>query len=140
MPTGSVAVHQHVEAAALVAVEVLHAEAGAIACPLCEVLAGQREGRRRQNVGDQPLLAEPVDELLGGVRRRLVDEDRAAVLLERVGVGVGLQQGGAVTEVAVGVAQRREHQVQLLPVVAPPAPSAEVASTSSTSRCACSPP
>ena len=118
MPTGSVAVHQHVEAAALVAVEVLHAEAGAIAGPLAEVLAGQRECRAWQDVGDEALLAEPVDEPLGGVRGRFVHENGTAVPLERVGVGVGLQQGGAVAEVAVGVAQRGQHQVQLLAVVA----------------------
>ena len=51
------------------------------------------------------------------MRGRFVDEDPTAVLLERVGVGVGLQQSGAVTEVAVGVAQRREHEMKLLAVV-----------------------
>jgi len=40
----------------------------------------------------------------GGVRRRLVNEDGAAVPLERVGVGIGLQQRGAVTEIVLGVA------------------------------------
>ena len=64
---GSVAVHQHVEPAALIAVEVLHAESGAITRPLGEVLAGQREGGRRQDVGDEALLAEAVHEPFGGV-------------------------------------------------------------------------
>lgn len=58
-------------------------------------------------------------ELLGGVRRRFVDEDGAAILRERVGVGIGLQEGGAVTEVAVRVAERGEHDVQLLAVIGP---------------------
>ena len=113
------AVHQDVESTALVAVEVLHPETGALACPFLKVLAGQGECRRRQNVGDQPLLAEPVDELLGGVGGGLVDQDRALEALERVGVGVGLDEGRAVTEIAVRMAQRREHQVQLLPVITP---------------------
>ena len=46
-----------------------------------------------------------------------MDQDRTAVPLQRVGVGVGLQQGGAVAQVALGVAQRRQHQVQLLAVI-----------------------
>ena len=113
------AVHQDVEAAALVAVEVLHAEARAVAGPLGENRCGAARmsawaERRRPG----PVLAQPVDELLGGVRGGFVDQDRAAVALEGVGIGVGLDQGGAVAEVVVGVPQRGEHQVQLLAVVA----------------------
>jgi hypothetical protein len=51
---GFIVVHEHIKSAALVAVEVLHAEAAAIACPFGEVLAGEREGRRRQHLGDEP--------------------------------------------------------------------------------------
>ncbi len=47
-----------------------------------------------------------------------MDQNGTAVPFERVGVGVGLQQGGAVAEIALGVAQRRQHQMQLLAVVA----------------------
>ncbi len=47
-----------------------------------------------------------------------MDQNRPAEPLERVGVGVGLQQGGAVAEIALGVPQRGQHQMQLLPVVA----------------------
>ncbi len=60
-----------------------------------------------------------MDELLGGVRSRFVDEDGAAILRERVGVGIRLQEGGSVTEVAMRVAERGEHDVQLLAVVGP---------------------
>ena len=116
---GLAAVHQHVEAAALVAVEVLHAEAGAVTGPLA-----RKSLRGNANVGvgrtsaTRPCLLQAVDESLGGVRRGLVDEDGSAEPLEGVGVGVGLEQRGAVAEVAVGVPQRGEHQVQLLPVIA----------------------
>lgn len=41
-----------------------------------------------------------------------------AVACEGVGVGVGLKQRGALAEIAVSVADRREHQVQFLTVVA----------------------
>ncbi len=47
-----------------------------------------------------------------------MNEHGTLELLERVGVGVGLDQGGAIAEVAVGVAQGREHEVQFLAVVA----------------------
>ena len=89
-----VAVHEYVEAPALFAIEVLHAEPAAIAGPFGEVLAGEREGGRGQDVGDETVRAQAVDELLGGVRSRLVDEYGAAVLLECVGVCLGLHQGG----------------------------------------------
>ncbi len=72
---GFAAVHQHVEAATLIAVEVLHAEAGAITGPLLKVLARQREHGCRQHLGDEALLLQSVDEPLGGVRGRLVDQD-----------------------------------------------------------------
>ena len=85
------AVHQHVEPAALGAVEVLHPEGAAIARPLGELRAGQRERRRRQDLGDEPLLAQPLDELGGGVRGRLVHEHRPPDLLQRLAVGVGAQ-------------------------------------------------
>jgi hypothetical protein len=100
---GFVAIHQHVEPAAMVAVEVLHAESAAIARPFGEVLAGECERRRRQDVGDEVVRAQPLHEILGGVRGRLVHEDGAPVLLQRVGVGIGTQEGRAVTEVTLGV-------------------------------------
>ncbi len=56
---------------------------------------------------------------LGGVRSRLVDEYGAAVLLECVGVRLGLHQGGPVGEIAMRVTERREDKVQLLAVVWP---------------------
>ena len=38
---------------------------------------------------------------------------------ECVGIGLGLQQHGAIAEVTVGVPERGEHKVQLLPVIGP---------------------
>ena len=114
-----VAVHEYVEAPALFAIEVLHAEPAAIAGPFGEVLAGEREGGRGQDVGDETVRAQAVDELLGGVRSRLVDEYGAAVLLECVGVRLGLHQGRPVGEIAMRVTERREDEVQLLAVVWP---------------------
>ena len=82
-------------------------------------LRGSANVGRRQHVGDEPLVAQPVDEALRGVRCRFVHEHGPTVLRERVGVGVGLNQGGAVTEVAVGVPQCGQDEVQLLAVVRP---------------------
>jgi len=42
----------------------------------------------------------------------------AAVLPQRLGVGVGADQGGTLTEICVGVPQGRQNQVNFLPVVA----------------------
>ena len=42
----------------------------------------------------------------------------AAEALQSVGIGVGLQEGGAVAEVALRVAERGQDEVQLLAVVA----------------------
>lgn len=52
------------------------------------------------------------------MRGGFVHQDRPVELAQCVGVGVGVQQGGALTEVALGVAQRRQGEVQFLTVVA----------------------
>src|SRR4051812_5006608 len=57
------AVHEDVEPAPLITVEVLHAEARAIARPLFEVVAPQRKRRRGKHVGDKTSITEPVHEL-----------------------------------------------------------------------------
>ena len=115
------ALHQHVEPAALGAVEVLHPEGLAVARPLRELRARERERRRRQDLGDQPLLLQPLDERERGVRGGLVDDDRPPDPLQRLAVGVGAQVGRAVAQLGGEVAHAREHQVQLLAVEALPA-------------------
>ena len=60
-------VHQDVEAAALVAVEILHPKACPVSGPFGELCAGESERRCGQNVGDQILFLEPLDEPFGGV-------------------------------------------------------------------------
>jgi hypothetical protein len=62
-----------------------------------------------------------LDELFGGVRGRFVDQNGTSVPFQAVDVGIGLQQGRAVTEIALGMPQRRQHQAQLLAVIGPPA-------------------
>ena len=52
------------------------------------------------------------------MRGGLVHEHRPVEPAQRVGVGVGVQQGGSLAEVALGVPQRREGEVQFLTVVA----------------------
>ncbi len=47
-----------------------------------------------------------------------MDEHRAVVALQRLCVGIGLNQRRAVAEIAGGVAQRGKHEVQLLAVIA----------------------
>ena len=130
-----VAVHQHVEAAPLVAVEVLHAEA---ACGRPPTAAKSLRGSAKVGVGrtsaTRPCCAEAVDEPLGGVRGRFVDEDGAAEPLECVGVGVGLQQRGAVAEVARRRAAARRGRGAASGGDSGRCRSAEAASTRSTSR------
>ncbi len=98
------AVHQHVEATPLGAVELLHAEGGALARPVGELRAGQGERRRRQDLGDEPVLAETFDEVGGGVGDRLVDEHRPSDLLQRLAIGVGAEVTRAVTQLCGEVA------------------------------------
>jgi len=118
---GFASVHENVEAAALVAVEVLHPEPGAVAGPMLEVLAGQGERRGGEDVCDEATFAQAVHEPLRGERGGFVDQDGPAKPFEGVGVGLGRDQRGTVAEVAGGVTQCRQHEVQLLPVVpAPP--------------------
>ena len=116
---GLATVHQHVEASALVAVEVLHPEAGAVAGPVAESpCAAGRTSAWAAPRRPGPASCSRCDEPLGGERGGLVDQHGSAVPLERVGVGVGADQRRAVAEVPLGVPQRGQHQVQLLPVVA----------------------
>ncbi len=73
-PDGVGSVHQDVEAAALVAVEViLHPEARAVSGPLGELCAGKGERRRGQDVGDQI----PVSSAGGRIVRRRTRSARA---------------------------------------------------------------
>ena len=113
---GLAALHEHVEAAALGPVEVLHPEGLAVAGPRGELRARQREGGRRQDVGDQPLRPQLLDEAQRGVRGRFVDDDGAPDPRQRLPVGVRAQVGGAVAELGGEVAHPGEHEVQLLPV------------------------
>ena len=46
-------------------------------------------------------------------------QNGTSVPFQRVGVRVGLQQGRAVTQITLGVPQRRQHQMQFLAVVRP---------------------
>ena len=114
-------VHQHVEAATLGAVEVLHPERLAVAGPVVERGPWQRERRRREDVGDQAVPAQPLDEGGRRERRRLVHQHRPSDLRQRLPVGAGAQVDGPVAELGRGVAQAGEHEVQFLAVEpAPP--------------------
>ena len=110
------ALNEHVEAAALGSVEVLHPEGLTIARPRGELRARQREGGRRQDVGDQPFGPQLLDEAQRVVRGGFVDDDRAPDPRQRLPVGVRAQVGGAVAQLGGEVAHPGEHEVQLLPV------------------------
>jgi hypothetical protein len=114
-------VHQDVEAAALGAVEVLHAERRAVACPVVELRAGEGECGRREDLGYQPFDTQAIDEACGGVRRRLVDNDWPSNPFERFPVGVGAEILRAVAQLDGEVAHAGKNQVQLLPVETPAA-------------------
>ena len=113
------AVHEHVEATPPRAVELLHAEGGALASPVGELLAGQRERRRRQDLGDEPVLTEALDEVGCGVRGRLVHDHRPSHLLQGLAVGLGAQVARAVTQLRGQVPHAGQHEMQLLTVERP---------------------
>jgi hypothetical protein len=118
------ALHQDVEPTTLGAIEVLHPEGFAVARPLRELRARQREGRGGKDLGDQPLRAQPLDERERGVRGRLVHDDGPADLLQCLPAGLGAQVGGTIAQLVGEVAHAREDQVQLLAVESLPAQNA----------------
>jgi hypothetical protein len=113
---GLAAVEEDVEAAALVAVEVLHPERLARARPRAELGPGEGELRRRKDLRDETVLAEALDEVGRGVRGRLVYDDRTAEVLQRLAVRAGREMGRTVAERGGRVAHPGQHQVELLAV------------------------
>jgi hypothetical protein len=111
---------QHVEPAALVAVEVLHDEPLPVRRPVRELVPGAHEARGRQHVGDRTALPQPRHERRGRVRTGLVHDHRPAELGEPRFVGVGTHQRRPVPQIRGDTAHRRQHEVQLLPVVPVP--------------------
>jgi hypothetical protein len=118
VPAGRFAVRfeEHTEPAALVAVEVLHDEPRAPFGPRGEVLFGQHKTGRGQDFRDNAFLSQPPDEGIGGVRRRLVHDDRPPEPPQAGAVVRGVEQGDAVAEVGGEPVQRGLDKVQLLPV------------------------
>ena len=107
------ALHQHSGGASQVAVEVLLQQPlrAAALCPACEVGLRQHESPARQNGGSKSAHQPP-----GAVRGGL--DHLGGSSAHGLGIGVCRHQLGPVAELGRPVAQRREHQVRLLPVVA----------------------
>lgn len=114
----TVGLHQEVEALALGLVEVGHPEPGPVARPRREVLLRQRERRRGQDLGHHSVRLQALDEALGRPAGRLVHDDRAADLGQRLAVRVGGEVAHPVAELCRQMAHARQHEVQLLAVVA----------------------